>query len=763
MPSPCSSSRLLSLLPPLRAAALLLAGCGAEPEDTSAAALRARFSDHAEAVLSARDAFIPTAGGFRLAATEQGGAWVRAARPEVELPREGSGPIRFRRANGGEIRVRELGAAGEGRMAERAVSYRREGGTSFWTATDGGVEEWLLLDAGVARGEAVVAAWHVEGATLRARGTAIELMDEQSGLPVLRVTAPRAYAASGRPVAATLTARGARIELAVDAGGEAALVDPAWEPAGVMNVVRGGHTATLLPGGKVLIAHGIGPASDNVELYDPTDDTWTLTTSVPVRQYRHTATLLQDGTVLLAGGHGGDIGSSALYLPATDSWRFTPNYMRVARWSHTATLLDDGQVLVVGGYHGEFRIATLASSELYDPPTESWIPLGSMVIPREEGHTATLLGDGRVLVTGGIVPMWEGPSVPSPEVEAYNPRNHEWMRKNPMPSARVRHTATRLLSGKVLVAGGNDGSKPLDSAELYDPVGGTWTSARSMNVARAGHTETLLPNGKVLVTGGDDPISGQSAELYDPAADTWALTDPMGAVHESHTATLLPDGQVLVVGPSVYVERYTTIGAPCTSDDDCALAACVEGVCCDSPCTEPCHTCARSTSRGRCVPQPQGSDLRKECAHEGCDGTCNGFGACSAVAAGDPCTPGECTDETHSLGPVLCEADGGTCPAPTSRGSEPVDCSPYRCDRGDGTCMTRCSSLQDCAPGFACDLSGRCMPPPPGVSSGCSVAKAGAAVGSGAVPGALVLALLAMRRRRSSAPRARPAEEPENS
>ncbi|WP_437927614.1 kelch repeat-containing protein [Sorangium sp. So ce291] len=760
------SRRPLAALSRLLAAALLLGGCGAEPEDRSAAALRARFPDHAEAVLSATEAFAPAMDGFRLDATEPGGAWVRAARPEVVLPLDGSGEIRFRRAEGGEIRVRELGAFGEGRVAERAVSYGRAGGTSYWTATEGGVEEWLLLEEGVARADEVVAAWQVEGAALRERGAAVELVDEESGAAVLRVTAPRAYAASGRAVTPALRARGSRIELSVDvgdAGGEAVLVDPEWKPAGRMQVAHGpSHTATLLPSsGKVLVAggfHVVTPLA-SAELYDPTDYTWSLVQPMITARGAHTATLLKGGQVLVVGGSNGGgrrelIDAVELYDPMTATWTSRAPLSTV-RYAHSATLLPDGKVLVAGGRR-DVDFVLLYSAELYDPVTDTWTPAESMNFARA-GHVATLLPGGKVLVAGGA--PYEADLG---RAEIYDPATDTWTLTGAMTTEGEEFLAamTQLQNGDVLAVGGA-------VTERYDPTAGTWSPTSPMLIHQSGFSATTLHSGKVLVVGvpylesPDEQV--RRAQLYDPESDTWTVTAPAGAGYAEHTATRLPNGDVLLVGDSAYSERYTILGAECASEADCANAPCVDGVCCDSPCSEPCHTCASPSSPGRCVPQPKGLDARRDCAREGCDGSCDGFGACSAVPRRGVCAPAQCSDETHSVTQVLCPADGASCAGPSGEAREIVDCAPYRCEQVGGTCKDRCSSLLDCAPGFACDLSGHCVRPPPAASPGCHVGAAVvAATSSRGGLGALVLALLAAARRRASVLRERPARRRED-
>src|SRR5262249_45163429 len=129
-----------------------------------------------------------------------------------------------------------------------------------------------------------------------------------------------------------------------------------------------------------------------------------------------------------------------------------------------------------------------------------------------------------------------------------------WSLTGSLSTARQWHTATLLGNGLVLVAGGMDAAgNPLATAELYDPASGTWLPTGRMNIGRARHTATLLPTGQVLVTGGvwlniELPGPGATAELYDPASGTWHMTGGLHDARESHTATLLPTGQVLVAG-----------------------------------------------------------------------------------------------------------------------------------------------------------------------------------------------------------------------
>ncbi len=248
----------------------------------------------------------------------------------------------------------------------------------------------------------------------------------------------------------------------------------------------------------------------------------------------HTATLLINGKVLVAGGKGGTIGnvitraSSELYDPAISTWSTTGS-MNVARGGQTATLLNDGRVLVTGGFNANGD--SLNSAELYDSIAGTWSSTGSMNVARS-GQTATLLNNGNVLVAGGCCDGGSSPVYTSAEL--YDPVTGTWSITGSMNVGRKIHTATLLNNGKVLIAGGYDiGSNPAyASAELYDPVTGTWSTTGSMNVPRSEQTATLLNDGRVLVTGGFSIDIGSiySAELYDPIAGTWSST---GSMHTS--------------------------------------------------------------------------------------------------------------------------------------------------------------------------------------------------------------------------------------
>jgi N-acetylneuraminic acid mutarotase len=219
--------------------------------------------------------------------------------------------------------------------------------------------------------------------------------------------------------------------------------------------------------------------------------------------------------------------------------------MSTTRYGHTATLLNDGRVLVVGGASTPVGALSdppadtiLSSAEVYDSKTNTWSTVAPMSTARVR-HTATLLKDGRVLVAGGL-----GASGPLSSTELFDPGSNTWSPGPAMGVARERHTATLLSDGRVLAAGGGPGA--VASAEIYDPSANAWTAVASMHAGRANHTATLLKDGRVLVVGGGNALA--SAELFDPQANSWQLAASLSVGRTFHSATMLSSGSVLVVG-----------------------------------------------------------------------------------------------------------------------------------------------------------------------------------------------------------------------
>jgi hypothetical protein len=319
--------------------------------------------------------------------------------------------------------------------------------------------------------------------------------------------------------------------------------------AGPLPADGGYDTATLLSTGKVLFV-GAGAA----ELYDPATNHFTPTGPIVDERRDPLVVLLGNGKVLVAGGMSfrgcavSNIESVELYDPTTGHFTSLGTPLPGDMYQ-TVTRLFDGTVLFTGGWtqdgdHPEgYR-----SSALYNPTTGTFTLTGGTLQP-PSCAAVTLLPDQTVLFAGGWVDSGGGNWTPTDTAMLYRPDHGDFvLAAGLMTHPRSYATATRLSTGKVLIAGGDTTFDPLSgdaSAEIYDTTTGQFTATGSMVVGRDKHTATLLPGDRVLFTGG---VGGSnSAEVWADGASS-ATAGPMTQQRSQTTAIYLPNGKVLVVG-----------------------------------------------------------------------------------------------------------------------------------------------------------------------------------------------------------------------
>jgi len=296
-----------------------------------------------------------------------------------------------------------------------------------------------------------------------------------------------------------------------------------WDPeSGLVSVApplvpRVNPTVILLLDGRVLVSGGYGgpyqyssSAIASAELWDPLASKFRETGSMASPRIGHTMTVLPDGRVLVVGGAGpaGGQAEAEIWDPATEL--FAPaGTLQNPRSGHAAALLPDGRVLVVGGAD-PVEGTGVGVVEIWDPGSRAFLE-ERVFLDDPRSVSIVRLPSGRVLIAGAfIVPGgYAGVS--------------DWVEGSPgqsitMSGQRDGHAATVLADGRILITGGRSASgEELASAEIWDAADGTFEETKPLDRPAANHTAVLLADGRVLIVlDGSGPEGVVPPFIYEP-------------------------------------------------------------------------------------------------------------------------------------------------------------------------------------------------------------------------------------------------------
>ena len=321
------------------------------------------------------------------------------------------------------------------------------------------------------------------------------------------------------------------------------LLAQTFSSTGNMTTERYAMSVTPLQNGLILIAGGQGPGSGTLasaELYNPATGTFTATGSLTHARYLHTATLLNNGKVLIVGGFssGNVRDDSELYDPATEEFTPTGSLITARVW-HTANVITSGanagNVIVIGGQSSSG--GTLSSCEIYNVAAGTFSAPNINLTHARYGHTATVLNNGQILVVGGFS-SGNTRSVS----ELFNPLQNTFSDSGSTLVPTAFHTATLLLTGNVLISGGNQGmgSNYITMGQIYNPTTGAFTATGNFVSPRQSPATAMLNDGTVLMAGGYKSGYLATAEIYNPTTNAWTATGSMANAREQEYLVAAP-------------------------------------------------------------------------------------------------------------------------------------------------------------------------------------------------------------------------------
>ncbi len=349
---------------------------------------------------------------------------------------------------------------------------------------------------------------------------------------------------------------------APDGGRDSGSPEGTWEKVATsLSTSRGlftslPHAITASDGRVLFVGGASSTAKDALDLF--ANGSFTAGTSLGTPRQQPGVISLADGSVLVAGGstggqHGSAIASVERWNPATGLWT-TLGALDKARNKPPLARMVDGRIFVVGG---EVAMGSFVSAiELIDPSQNFAVSTAGALTLGRSGHVATPLADGRIFVAGGV----DGSSTAPVATEIFTPGvtgTVGTLTAGPsMTNSHLGTNAARLPNGGFIIAGGCTGGQKCPTAsatcDAYNPVSGqagTFVACEGMKSASAAHAMILLPTGRVLVAGGfQGSTSLTRVEVYDPVTNQWTLVRSLNESRYDAGIALTSEEKVIIAG-----------------------------------------------------------------------------------------------------------------------------------------------------------------------------------------------------------------------
>jgi hypothetical protein len=322
-----------------------------------------------------------------------------------------------------------------------------------------------------------------------------------------------------------------------------------WLPTAPMSTPRAHHTASMLPGGRVMVCGGYGPDGAplaTAEVWSPITGLWTNLPSMASTRAEHTATVLASGRVLVVGGFGTGIGSSQEFNPSTNTWGGAVN-INTARRSHAAILMpagagsggvEAGNVMIIGGYNN--ANTAIQSVETYLTASPVWNPRSNMPTGRACHSVGVIDANHFLAVGGGPVPSQ---LAATQTYTIWSLLSNSWsadIAVDAIHNFRWVESAQQMVStgGRLILPGGSQtpvGSiAPICGGKYY--LGGVWSDWSDGPIAASTRARTCgaavqIDTSRWLLSGGIEFYANPGSPAYAVSeivvSNTGAINDPL--------------------------------------------------------------------------------------------------------------------------------------------------------------------------------------------------------------------------------------------